>query len=61
MFCMAPFLILMAFANVIKICHASDVVKLIGSFPVDPSDVGLDEKHLYMKIGKCDLSFKTRK
>lgn len=39
---------LMDFANVIKICHASDIVKLIGSFPVDPSDLRPDEKHLYM-------------
>ncbi len=36
------------FANTIKLCHASDVVSLIGSFPVDPSDVNLDDKHLYM-------------
>jgi trimethylamine--corrinoid protein Co-methyltransferase len=36
------------FGNVIKLCHASDVVSLIGSFPVDPSDVGIDDKHLYM-------------
>jgi trimethylamine--corrinoid protein Co-methyltransferase len=27
------------FANIIKLCHASDIVSLIGSFPVDPSDV----------------------
>jgi trimethylamine--corrinoid protein Co-methyltransferase len=36
------------FANVIKICHASDIVKLIGSFPVDPSDVSPDDKHLHI-------------
>jgi trimethylamine--corrinoid protein Co-methyltransferase len=36
------------FANIIKLCHASEVVSLIGSFPVDPSDVNLDDKHLYM-------------
>jgi trimethylamine--corrinoid protein Co-methyltransferase len=36
------------FANIIKLCQASDIVSLIGSFPVDPSDVKLDEKHLYM-------------
>jgi trimethylamine--corrinoid protein Co-methyltransferase len=36
------------FANIIKLCHASDIVSLIGSFPVDPSDVSLEKKHLYM-------------
>ena len=36
------------FRNVIKLCHASDIVSLIGSFPVDPSDVNVDDKHLYM-------------
>ncbi len=36
------------FANIIKLCHASDIVSLVGSFPVDPSDVNQDEKHLYM-------------
>jgi trimethylamine--corrinoid protein Co-methyltransferase len=36
------------FANIIKLCHASDVVSLVGSFPVDPSDVNIDDKHLYM-------------
>jgi trimethylamine--corrinoid protein Co-methyltransferase len=36
------------FAKVTKLCHASDVVSLIGSFPVDPSDVSIDDKHLYM-------------
>jgi trimethylamine--corrinoid protein Co-methyltransferase len=36
------------FANIIKLCQASDVVSLIGSFPVDPSDVNQDYKHLYM-------------
>ena len=38
------------FANIIKLCHASDVVSLIGSFPVDPNDVNLDDKHLYMML-----------
>jgi trimethylamine--corrinoid protein Co-methyltransferase len=36
------------FANIMKLCQASDVVSLIGSFPVDPSDVNQDYKHLYM-------------
>jgi len=36
------------FANIIKLCHASDIVSLIGSFPVEPSDVKQNEKHLYM-------------
>ena len=40
--------ILEDFANVIKLCQASDVVSLIGSFPVDPSDVNPDYKYLYM-------------
>ncbi len=36
------------FANIIKLCQASDLVNLIGSFPVDPSDISPDKKHLYM-------------
>ncbi len=36
------------FANIIKICQASDIVNLIGSFPVDAADVKQSEKHLYM-------------
>jgi trimethylamine--corrinoid protein Co-methyltransferase len=36
------------FANIMKLCQASDVVSLVGSFPVDPSDVNPDYKHLYM-------------
>lgn len=36
------------FANIIKLCQASDIVNLVGSFPVDPGDVKPDEKHLYM-------------
>ncbi|MCK4988582.1 MAG: trimethylamine methyltransferase family protein, partial [Desulfobacterales bacterium] len=36
------------FANIIKLCQASDIVSLIGSFPVDPGDINPDEKHLYM-------------
>ncbi len=35
------------YANVIKICQASDLVNLAGAFPVDPSEVDQDEKHLY--------------
>jgi trimethylamine--corrinoid protein Co-methyltransferase len=36
------------FANIIKLCQASDIVSLIGSFPVDPGDVNPDQKHLHM-------------
>jgi trimethylamine--corrinoid protein Co-methyltransferase len=36
------------FANIIKLCQASDIVSLVGSFPVDPGDLSSDEKHLYM-------------
>ena len=36
------------FANIIKLCQASDIVSLIGSFPVDPGDLNPDEKHLHM-------------
>ena len=36
------------FANIIKLCQASDIVSLVGSFPVDPGDVKPDKKHLHM-------------
>jgi len=36
------------FANIIKLCQAGDEVSLVGSFPVDPSDVKQAEKHLHM-------------
>jgi trimethylamine--corrinoid protein Co-methyltransferase len=36
------------FANIMRLCQASDVVSLIGSFPADPSDVNSDYKHLHM-------------
>ncbi len=36
------------FANITKLCQASDEVSLVGSFPVDPSDVRPEEKHLQM-------------
>jgi trimethylamine--corrinoid protein Co-methyltransferase len=36
------------FANIIKICQASDIVNLVGSSPADPSDVEPDKKHVYM-------------
>jgi len=36
------------FANIIRLCQASDIVSLVGAFPVDPSDVHPDKKHLYM-------------
>jgi len=35
------------FANIIKLCQAGDEVSLVGSFPVDPSDVKQAEKHLH--------------
>lgn len=34
------------FANLQKLCQASDVVSLVGSFPVEPRDVTPEEKHL---------------
>ncbi|UCH19636.1 MAG: trimethylamine methyltransferase family protein [Deltaproteobacteria bacterium] len=36
------------FANIIRLCQASDIVSLVGAFPVDPSDVHPDKKHLHM-------------
>jgi trimethylamine--corrinoid protein Co-methyltransferase len=36
------------FANIIKLCQASDIVSLVGSFPVDPADLNPDQKHLHM-------------
>lgn len=36
------------FANIIKLCQASEIVNLVGSFPVDPGDVDPNKKHLYM-------------
>ena len=34
------------FANIQKLCQASDVVSLVGSFPVEPRDVDPQKKHL---------------
>ncbi len=34
------------FANIQKLCQASEVVSLVGSFPVEPRDVSPEEKHL---------------
>ncbi len=34
------------FANIQKLCQASDVVSLVGSFPVEPIDVDPQKKHL---------------
>ncbi len=34
------------FANIQKLCQASEVVSLVGSFPVEPRDVTPAEKHL---------------
>ncbi|MGD8291037.1 MAG: trimethylamine methyltransferase family protein [Desulfobacterales bacterium] len=36
------------FSNIIKICQACNEVALVGSFPVEPGDVGQDQKHLHM-------------
>ncbi len=36
------------FANIQKLCQASDLVNIVGSAPVDPHDVKPDEKHLYV-------------
>lgn len=34
------------FANIQKLCQASDVINLVGSIPVDPHDVTSEHKHL---------------
>jgi len=34
------------FANIQKLCQASNIVSLVGSFPVEPRDVAPQEKHL---------------
>ncbi|MDA8228528.1 MAG: trimethylamine methyltransferase family protein [Desulfitobacterium hafniense] len=36
------------YANIQKLCQASDVIHLVGTIPVDPSDIKVAEKHLYM-------------
>lgn len=36
------------YANLMKLCQASDVVQLNGSIPVDPSDVDANKKYIYM-------------
>lgn len=36
------------FSNIQKLCHYSDVVHLVGSIPVNPSDVPQKEKHLHI-------------
>jgi len=36
------------FANIIKICQASDVVSLVGASPLEPGDVVQEQKYLYM-------------
>jgi trimethylamine---corrinoid protein Co-methyltransferase len=36
------------YANVIKLCHAAELVHLNGTIPVDPNDVDSDAKHLHM-------------
>ncbi|MDA8220991.1 trimethylamine methyltransferase family protein [Desulfosporosinus sp.] len=36
------------YTNIQKLCQASDVINLVGSIPVDPSDVANENKHLSM-------------
>lgn len=36
------------YINVIKLCQESDMIRLNGAMPVDPGDVPVDAKHLYM-------------
>lgn len=36
------------YANIQKLCQASEVVHLVGTLPVDPSDVSLEDKYLSM-------------
>lgn len=36
------------YANIQKLCQASDVVDLVGTIPVDPSDVKSNDKYLMM-------------
>ncbi|WP_148136734.1 trimethylamine methyltransferase family protein [Candidatus Formimonas warabiya] len=36
------------YANIMKLCQASDVIDLNGSIPVDPSDVEADKKYFYI-------------
>jgi trimethylamine--corrinoid protein Co-methyltransferase len=36
------------YANIMKLCQASNVVSLVGAHPVNPSDVEDGEKHLHM-------------
>ncbi|WP_407310142.1 trimethylamine methyltransferase family protein [Desulfosporosinus sp. SB140] len=36
------------YANIQKLCQASDIVDLVGTIPVDPSNVPIMDKHLYM-------------
>lgn len=36
------------YANIQKLCQASDVVDLVGTIPVDPSDIPRSDKHLHM-------------
>ncbi|KUO50150.1 MAG: trimethylamine--corrinoid methyltransferase [Desulfitibacter sp. BRH_c19] len=40
--------VLQDYSNIQKLCQASDVIDLVGSIPINPSDVNTNEKHLYM-------------
>lgn len=59
------------FANIQKLCQASDVINLVGSIPVDPSDVPSEYKHLHIMyeiikntdkpiIGMCTEGFQAK-
>lgn len=36
------------YADIIKVCQAGEYIHLNGTIPVDPCDVGAEEKHLFM-------------
>ncbi|MEL7564014.1 MAG: trimethylamine methyltransferase family protein [Dehalobacterium sp.] len=40
--------LLQDYRNIQKLCQASEVIDLVGSIPVNPSDISIKEKHLYM-------------
>lgn len=59
------------FENFQKLCHASDVVTIVGATPVDPSDVTPEHRSLYMLyeslrhsdkpvMGNCASGLRTR-
>lgn len=59
------------YANIQKLCQASDVINLVGSIPVAPSDVANEDRHLHMMyemikntdkplIGMCTEGFQAK-